>query len=145
MSQRQIAPLPEEECWNLLQQAVVGRIVFNTGDGPIAIPVNFGVGQDNNGEKTVVFRTVSDAQILLHLGEKIAFEVDSVDPQAGSGWSVLIKGIASETAFEDLPGVIHNTHGKPPKPWAEGVHSAWLVVRANEITGRQLGDEFIAW
>ena len=51
MPQREIEDLTSTECFALLVEQVVGRIVFADDDGPGAVPVNYGVAGDE-----VVFR-----------------------------------------------------------------------------------------
>jgi hypothetical protein len=83
------AELSEADCKELLAQHSAGRIGFMAGDGPQILPVTY---QFRNG--SVVFRT-SPAGPLAELVRRtsVAFEIDNIDEQNKSGWSVLVGGI----------------------------------------------------
>src|SRR5207248_2976613 len=63
------------ECRQLLDPGGVGRVVFSTGEGPVALPVNYRVVDGN-----VVFRTTHDTTLAaVEAGEPVAFEIDHID------------------------------------------------------------------
>jgi nitroimidazol reductase NimA-like FMN-containing flavoprotein (pyridoxamine 5'-phosphate oxidase superfamily) len=65
----------------------VGRIAFNTGSGPVVLPVNFAVLAD-----TLVIRTAEGTIIDGHADEQVALEIDHIDEALCQGWSVLVRG-----------------------------------------------------
>jgi nitroimidazol reductase NimA-like FMN-containing flavoprotein (pyridoxamine 5'-phosphate oxidase superfamily) len=139
MTQRSIAELSEDECLDRLTEEVVGRVVFTDSDGPGAVPVNYALaGRD------IVFRVALDSHLRSVLEPSVAFEVDHVDPEAGSGWSVLVRGAGREVDPADVPDLLRRMEGHPPHPWAEGVHNVWVVVTARSMTGRHLTAPFYA-
>ena len=83
--------IPHKECLRLLAGQKVGRLGFVVDGQPIVLPVNYAV----QGE-IVVFRTGEGAKLEAAHGTKVAFEVDDVDVDAGSGWSIVILGVADE-------------------------------------------------
>jgi uncharacterized protein len=139
--QRKIEELTAEECMTLLGRESVGRLAFIDPEGPLAVPVNFGLAG-----KRILFRLESDSHLRAAADGPVAFEVDHTDPETGSGWSVLARGIADEVVLDDVPGLLKLMDG-PPRPWAEGVHNVWVAITPRKVTGRRLttralGDAF---
>jgi len=130
--QRKIEDLTTEECVTLLGRESVGRLAFVDPDGPIAVPVNFGLAGDR-----VLFRLEHDSHLRAAIGPPVAFEVDHTDPDTGSGWSVLVRGTAEEVELDRLPELLRLMAG-PPRPWAEGVHNVWVSITPRKVTGRRL-------
>ena len=85
--------LSREECWELLATSVVGRLAVITAEGlPFVVPVNYAL----DGE-TVIFRTEYGMKYDALLRHPVAFQVDSIDPNERTGWTVLLQGVAHET------------------------------------------------
>src|SRR5579862_2130276 len=82
--------LPRDECLRLVGQVPLGRIVYTRQALPAVELVNFTL---DNGE--IVIRTDSSGKLAAATrGAVVAFEADSVDTAAHSGWSVTIVGYA---------------------------------------------------
>ena len=137
MTQRKLEQLTPVECLELLKETTIGRIVFTTSGGPVAFPVNFGLVRDK-----VVIRIERQSSLRNALQNPIAFEVDHIDPDTNSGWSVLLRGIAREVSNDQVPDLVHQMKNTLPRPWAEGVHNVWVVIEPREVTGRKLTDSF---
>jgi nitroimidazol reductase NimA-like FMN-containing flavoprotein (pyridoxamine 5'-phosphate oxidase superfamily) len=135
MTQRIIEELSREECFGLLAQETVGRVAFVDVDGPAAIPVNYALAGED-----IVFRVEPGSHLREALASGIGFEVDHVElePETGSGWSVLVRGAGREVELDDVPELLHRMAGHLPRPWAEGVHNIWVVVTVGKVTGRRL-------
>jgi hypothetical protein len=69
----------------------------------------------------------------------IGFEVDAVDDEEHTGWSVLVRGRGHEVAIEQVPALLREMHQRYPTPWADGIHNVWLTLVPTVVTGRQLG------
>ncbi len=80
--------LTEQECWELLATASVGRVALSVRALPVILPVRY---------------HLSDRRLAVCLGYHglperaldntiIAFAADSIDPVTGSGWSVQVQG-----------------------------------------------------
>jgi len=122
--------LSEDECFELLAAASVGRVGYTDPDGPVILPVNYTV--DN---RTVLFRTAPQNSLALHVRSgPAAFEVDEADDYTQSGWSVLVRGSASFLDSEDLPADPDDR----PSPWAEGTRSLVVRITPRVVTGRRL-------
>src|SRR6266487_3423117 len=86
--------LTKDECFSLLAGQHLGRLVLVDDRGPIALPVNFVFDQH-----TVLFRTDEGTKLdVASRGARVAFEVDGVDEATCTGWSVLVRGEATEVS-----------------------------------------------
>ena len=136
MAQRDLDELSVDECFGLLGAAHVGRLVYLDDGWPVAIPVNFAVA-----DREIVVRVGGGTKQAAMAQPRLAFEVDHIDDDHRSGWSVLLRGTGRELPPDTLPVVIRQRHGDFPKPWASGVHNTWLKITPTAVTGRRLGPE----
>ena len=136
MTQRKIDELSRDECLALLPEEAVGRLVYVDAEGPVAVPVNHALAGDQ-----IVFRVEGGSHLREAVGAPVAFEVDHTEPDARSGWSVLVRGTATEVELEDVPDLLKRMSA-PPRPWAEGIHSVWVEITAHKVTGRRLSSPF---
>ena len=135
MPRRTLEELTRNECFALLAEESVGRLVYVNELGPAAVPVNYALaGYD------IVFRSEAGSKIRALSDHDIAFEVDHIDHATHSGWSVLIRGTSEEVEFERLGEVLKRIDGDAPLPWKKGVHKTWVVIRPKTVTGRRLED-----
>ena len=79
--------LNHDQCQAHLAAGGVGRIVFSSDRGPVAVPVNF---EYTDGEIIISTDTVK-ASALESLGI-VGFEIDRVDDAMSESWSVLATG-----------------------------------------------------
>ena len=108
----------------------MGRVAFVDADGPVVLPVNFVL--DGN---TVLFCTSSANTIGRHLDSAtVAFEVDEFDDVTQSGWSVLVRGMASFVSTHELS----RDECLRPFSWADGVRTLVVRVTPVSVTGRRL-------
>ena len=133
MAQRTFETLSEPESFALIGGEVVGRFVFNDGEGPAAVPVNFGLAG-----KDIIFRTEKRTNWREFLKGPVAFEVDFTDPASGWGWSVLVRGTGREVDLNDVPALLHASGKSLPHPWGDGVHDVWIAITPRQVTGRRL-------
>jgi nitroimidazol reductase NimA-like FMN-containing flavoprotein (pyridoxamine 5'-phosphate oxidase superfamily) len=121
--------LSEAECKQLLAEHTAGRIGFMAADGPQILPVTY---QFRHG--SVVFRT-SPVGVLSGLVRRtsVAFEIDNIDEQNKSGWSVLVLGFAEAMAHNYL---LTSAWETGPEPWADGVRNLFIEVKPRKISGR---------
>ena len=90
--QSRLDTLTPEECRELLGHGGVGRIVFHNVRGPVALPVNYRMWNDD-----VVFRTAALSSLRgARYAQRLSFEVDHIDGAMRQGWSVLVRGYAHE-------------------------------------------------
>lgn len=129
-----VTRLDEDEAWQLLGSATVGRLATVIERQPDIFPVNFVLDGP-----TVVFRTAEGSKLLqLIVNSGVAFEVDQWD--ADSGWSVVVKGQAQEvTDWDDVARV----ERLPLQPWVPTVKTHFIRITVEQIEGRRFvfGDE----
>jgi hypothetical protein len=116
-----------DDCVRHLGAGGVGRIVFSTGPGPVALPVNFAFSEGH-----IIFRT-SDAMARSIVGV-VAFEVDHIDDAMSEGWSVLVRGHAS--VIEEEAAAQRVVDRLDLEPWAGGGRLTIIEITPLEITGR---------
>ena len=126
-----MARLPREECLRRLAVARVGRVAFVSQGDPVILPVNHGM----DGE-SVIFRTATGSKLLASDREQpVAFEVDGFDVDRRSGWSVMVRGVA--TTVED-PDEVARLNLLGVWPWSDLVERKhWVRIRTYSMTGRQ--------
>ena len=120
------------DCFLMLGSVPLGRIGFVAGGEVAILPVNFVVdGQD------VVFRTAPGSKLSsVEVGHYVGFEADSYDAATGTGWSVVVNGLAEvvESAAECA-----RLDGLGLASWG-GADSGrvWVRIRPVSITGRRI-------
>lgn len=124
--------LGADECLELLASEPVGRLAFHLEGGPTVLPVTHVVTHGG-----VAFRTASGSKLdTAIMGRPVAFEVDAFDRARRTGWSVVVRGVAT---LVDDPEVEAELDERGLEVWAAHVeHGAWVLVRAEEISGRRL-------
>lgn len=123
--------LSEDQCRDLIASQSLGRIAFTIGDQPEVFPVNYAADG-----LVVVFRTAEDTKLMQAAVRKVAFEVDSWDPDRGVAWSVVLKGVAQEVT-SGIDPFSETLRKRPLLPLAPGVRERWIAVYPGEITGRR--------
>lgn len=129
-----IEVLEPEECLRLLRSEEVGRLAVVVGGFPAIFPVNYVVDGDR-----VVFRT--DAGTKLDgatRGGSVVFEVDHLDPNTRSGWSVILNGRADEITKFDSPAVRERASRLALYPWSAHDKAHLVCISANSVTGRRV-------
>ena len=122
--------LSAPECEGLLRAGVIGRVAMATPEGPLIIPVNYVVFED-----TVVIRTSAYSLLGTHArNTMVAFEVDDLDPDRQTGWSVVARGRAwAETDPIELARIRAECS---PRSWASGRRNVYLRIRWDRLSGR---------
>ena len=65
----------------------------------------------------------------------VCFQIDAIDPATRTGWSVLVKGRATEiTHPDDLRRVEDLTLGY----WTVATRPNWIRITPREVTGRRI-------
>ena len=126
------AELTLAECERLLGEHKAGRVGLNAPTGPQILPVTYAYYA-----KTIVFRT-SPYGVLSSLDRhtRVAFEIDHIDEERESGWSVLVLGSAERVTREYM---LTSLWKDGPVPWAEGTRNLFIMITPETITGRTLG------
>jgi nitroimidazol reductase NimA-like FMN-containing flavoprotein (pyridoxamine 5'-phosphate oxidase superfamily) len=128
--------LTPAECEERLARHSAGRVAWNAPDGPVVLPVSY---QLHLGR--ISFRT-SPYGALSRLAEptNVAFEVDEIDTEAGTGWSVLVRGRAQAVTSSHELSSLWRLEGAVP--WATGSRNLFVVIEPRTTTGRLLRAPF---
>lgn len=120
-----------DECWIRLQATPVGRLALVVKGDPEIYPVNFVVD-----ERSIVFRTDPGSKLRgLRRDAVVCFEVDAIDIQAQTGWSVMVKGSAAEVhGTEEAQRVAE----LPLTYWAAGHKAHFVRITPTTVTGREI-------
>lgn len=131
MTDNELSQLTSEQCKARLAASQIGRLAFldRVGVLPMVIPVNYTVWKD-----TVVFRTGAGSKLNAALANAaVAFEIDGLDPEQQTGWSVVVRGrtrvLPSDEAAEVAGQLIL---------WAPGARAHYIQITPQLISGRQL-------
>jgi hypothetical protein len=122
--------LPLSECLRLLALAAkeegVGRLAVARPDAaPLVWPVNFAY------EHLLVLVRIGEGEMAdAASGALVAFETDRISREAGDAWSVLVRGLATETSEH----TVANLGGSVDAP--DSGHRI-LAIRADVVTGRR--------
>ena len=132
--QSPVTRLSETEAWELLGTVQVGRLATVIERQPDIFPVNFVLDGP-----AVVVRTAGGSKLLqLTVNASVAFQADGWT--SSEGWSVVVKGVATEVEDRDTLTRIERL---PLKPWVPTVKDHYVRIVADEIEGRRFvfGDE----
>ena len=122
--------LNERECRRLLAPGGVGRFVFTTRRGPVAVPVNYRMVDGD-----ILFRTAEDTSLTaVSDAEPVSFEVDRIDDAMSEGWSVLVTGRVRRVSPDEL----RQLETVRIQPWAGGARTVYLRLEPREVTGRRI-------
>lgn len=121
--------VPRRECFELMQGRQVGRIAFVDPEGPVILPINFAIHEDQ-----VLIATSPTGRLAHHaVGQSVGFEVDEIDEFTEIGWSVLVRGNASVVSGDELP-----EEANRPNSWVDGNRTLFIRISPTQVTGRYL-------
>ncbi|MBM9461565.1 pyridoxamine 5'-phosphate oxidase family protein [Nocardioides sp. zg-536] len=119
-----IVELSSDECWDLLHSRAVGRVAWSGANGTVIIPVNF-VAR----EGLILFRTTPYSMLARDCAEReVSFEVDDLDEDEHTGWSVLARGRCTR----------EERSSDGPAPWVTGPRVLGLKVEVSSVSGRRV-------
>ena len=121
--------LPVEECWAMIERAVLGRLAFQHEGGTIILPVTHVLDG-----RTVLFRSTRGSKFDASVMARPAvFEVDEWDAASRTGASVIVNGTLD--VVDDTEALDQRGH----TPWAPLTgEPLWLQLRALDISGRRI-------
>jgi nitroimidazol reductase NimA-like FMN-containing flavoprotein (pyridoxamine 5'-phosphate oxidase superfamily) len=123
--------LRREESLALLATAVLGRIAVSSGALPTVLPVNF-----RFDGRCILFRTGVGTKLDAATDRAVvAFEVDEIDAEAETGWSVVVTGVAREVTD---PGDLADAARLPLVRWAGGDDDRVVAIRPDLVSGRRI-------
>jgi nitroimidazol reductase NimA-like FMN-containing flavoprotein (pyridoxamine 5'-phosphate oxidase superfamily) len=129
--------LDEAECLRLLGPGGLGRLVYNSRYGPMALPVDYKMH-----EGSVAFRTIQDTFTdedlrtgIADAEYDVALEVDQIDLAAREGWTVLLRGAAHHVETEAERASLMNAG---VEPWIEGEPEHFIRIAPTRIWGHRI-------
>jgi len=131
---KRIESLGADECRRLLATQQVGRLGFISDGRPDVLPVNYLLDGD-----AVVFATSPGTKLWAVTRSPVAFEVDSIDSETRSGWSVVVHGLAQEITTLDATSVLERIRALPLSPWPGTECPNIVRLPTMSITGRRVG------
>jgi nitroimidazol reductase NimA-like FMN-containing flavoprotein (pyridoxamine 5'-phosphate oxidase superfamily) len=129
-----LAHIRREECEELLASSTFGRVGVIVDGHPEIFPVVHVYDRDRG---CVAFPTNPGTKLYGALDWPfVGYEVDGVDADGASGWSVLVVGRAEEVSD---PGEIAKLAAQRNTLWRSGGQLHWLRIVPSKVTGRRIG------
>ena len=97
---------------------------------PAIRPVNYTLRGHN-----ILLRTRADGLAARLDGQVVAFEIDEVDAESESGWSVVVTGTA-RVLHE--PSDLVRLDSLPVASWAGPDHATAVCITPGSVTGRRI-------
>jgi uncharacterized protein len=131
-----LVELGRDECLELVTGGSVGRVValIGTPPQPVIRPVNYAFDAVS---QSVVFRSGEGSKLsALARSTKAWFEVDAIDTENRTGWSVIIEGMTERVrdAME-----VRRLDRLALHTWVTGAQTHWVRIRARTVSGRRIG------
>jgi uncharacterized protein len=129
-SERYFEAIGPRQCFDLIEAHHLGRIAWQAADRPQILPVTYALH-----EGSVYFRTLPDG-ILAELAQptSVALEVDELDQQTRSGWSIVLHGRTS--ALREPEELADLWASDALVPWASGNRTLFIRIRPERVAGR---------
>jgi uncharacterized protein len=129
-SERHFEAIARDQCLDLVESNHLGRVAWQAADLLQILPVTYAMHQGY-----VYFRTTPDG-ILSELAQptRVALEVDELDQQTRSGWSIVLHGRTSAVSEPDA--LAHLWAADSLVPWAGGNRTLFICIRPDRISGR---------
>jgi nitroimidazol reductase NimA-like FMN-containing flavoprotein (pyridoxamine 5'-phosphate oxidase superfamily) len=127
-----LAVIDPDTCRALLAGEEIGRLALVVGRAPAIFPLNYALDGD-----AVVFRTAPGTKLDHAERGPVAFEVDGLDREQRTGWSVVVHGRLEEVTQFDA-ATLARVSALALYPWAEGVKDHWLRLVPSHISGRRV-------
>ena len=123
--------LSRDLCLRLMGQVLLGRIVYTRQALPAVELVNFTLVDGD-----IVIRTDSGGKLAAATrGAVVAFETDSVDTAAHTGWSVTVVGYCRAVTDNEE---IRRLEQTGLDPWAPGKRDHFIRVSPTFVNGRRI-------
>ena len=116
----------------LLRTRAMGRLVYTNQALPAVMPVNFALRDGGiwlwTGSAAALGRPLDQAVV--------AFQVDELDLEACSGWSVTVTGMAHLVTDD---ATLDRARAEGPAPWTPDTGGHLIRIPLTLVTGRMLG------
>jgi hypothetical protein len=128
----QLTRLDREQCLERLQSHSLGRLAYVARAGvPDVVPVNYRL----LGDQLLIRSGPGPKLQAAERRERVAVEVDELDAETRTGWSVVVVGRARRMTTREQHALPPD---EQPAPWVAGCRSGLIVVQLDRVDGRQL-------
>jgi nitroimidazol reductase NimA-like FMN-containing flavoprotein (pyridoxamine 5'-phosphate oxidase superfamily) len=136
-ARRVVERIDEAECRELLSAARIGRLVYDSRFGLVALPFEYKMH-----EGSLVFVTYQSTFTeedlrtgIANAEYRVAVEIDQVDPDAREGWMVLVSGTAHHV---DTETELASIAGLGVESWIEDEPEHFIRVIPVHIGGQRI-------
>jgi nitroimidazol reductase NimA-like FMN-containing flavoprotein (pyridoxamine 5'-phosphate oxidase superfamily) len=120
-------------CFTLLATRSVGRLAYVARAGvPDLVPVNYRLA----GHTVYIASGPGPKLQAADRHDLVAFQVDAIDEDSHTGWSVVAHGKARRLSPDQRRALLSTDDA--PEPWALGPRNDVVAIDLARITGRQL-------
>lgn len=137
----EIEQLTEAVCMRLLGTVRVGRVALTRHALPVVLTVSFAIDGDG-----IVLRAASASVLATSRDDVVvAFEAGELDPDTGSGWSVLITGTMQKITEGSA---VKRVQQLRPTPWASDDRHRFVRIAPGLVSGTRVehrSDQPEAW
>jgi hypothetical protein len=129
-AQPALIELSPYECWQLVEEPIpIARVVWTDGHSATIVPVNYAVA-----DGALWFQSSPGSRLARECnGRQVLVEIDSVDADTKSGWSVIVTGVAENVEADDVPNFLGQL-----EVWPRGPRTTFVRVHPDQVTGRRL-------
>ena len=108
---------------------------------PVIIPVNYAMDAG-----IIVIRSMLGTKLSEADHANVTFQIDEIDQQTHTGWSVMVKGLFEELTAAHSQAIIERTLATGLEPWVPGTDGHWVRIIPHLISGRRIvAGEDTAW
>jgi nitroimidazol reductase NimA-like FMN-containing flavoprotein (pyridoxamine 5'-phosphate oxidase superfamily) len=118
-------------CVSLLRRHSFGRVGLSVDALPVILPVNYAY----NGDRILLRSSFGTKLSAALRNAVVCFEIDGIEPDRATGWSVLVTGVSSELVGEDAVRAAL----VPLHPWSPSAGEHLVAIRVDVVTGRHVG------
>lgn len=122
--------LERDECMRLLATQTIGRLIYTRDALPAVQPVRYLLD-----DECIVFGTGRTSVVRSRDGTVVAFEVDDLNADTGSGWVVTVVGAATTLTTAEAAG--YCPHALRPLN-AENGDGHFVAMTPGIVTGRRI-------
>ncbi len=132
-----VAVLSGEESLERLEANTIGRLGYVDDGWPTVVPVNYATAGGD-----IFIRSLPGTKLAVaQRNEIVCLEVDHVDPDTRSGWSVLAHGTLDVVAD---PQALRAAWDSDPQPFVTADRWEWLRLIPLSLTGRRVPADRVA-
>ncbi len=136
-----LASLGGRECVELLRSQSVARLGYVDHGWPVVTPINYLTAPEREAaegvELDIVIRSLDGGKLRAAMRhDVVCLEVDGLDPETRSGWSILAHGHLSLTTD---PALLRMAWEGEYQPWIDDDTASWLLFTPFALAGRRVG------